>query len=317
MDLLDRMAATGRRVAVLGGGTGSEREVARVSAGAVAAALGRLGLPCDLFDLRANALPAGLDPAVHVVLPLVHGAYGEDGRLSADLDRAGFAYAGCDQAASVLCFDKYACKAVAARLGIPVAADRLLSPGRPVAHAELQARLGSPYILKPRRDGSSVGLHLVRTEEDHAAARDDLAASAYLAERYIAGCDLTVGILDGEALGVVAVHPQGGLYDYRHKYTAGLSRYEAPAAIGAELAARLRGHAVAAFAACGCRDFARVDFRLGDDGSLAFLEINTLPGMTPTSLLPMSAGCMGIGFDQLVARLVGCALGRAGDAAAP
>ena len=317
MDPLEQVAASGRRVAVLGGGTGSERAVALVSAGAVAAAVERLGLPCDLFDLRANALPEGLDPAVHLVLPLVHGAYGEDGRLSADLDRAGCAYAGCDQAASVLCFDKYACKAIAARLGIPVAADRLLFPDQPVAHAELAAQLGSPCILKPRRDGSSVGLHLVRSADDHAAARDDLAATVYLAEHYIAGCDLTVGVLGGEALGVVAVHPQGGLYDYRHKYTGGLSRYEAPAVVGADLAARLREWSRAAFAACGCRDFARVDFRLGDAGEVAFLEINTLPGMTPTSLLPMSAGCTGIGFDQLVARFIGCALARAGGGGAP
>jgi D-alanine-D-alanine ligase len=307
---LDGIRARGLRVAVLCGGGGSERAVSLVSGKAVEAAALALGLPCDCFDLRAHRLPEQLHPDTHLVLPIIHGAYGEDGRLSAELDARGFAYAGCDQASSAICFDKLAAKAIAARLGIPVAEERLLFPGEPVAFAELARELGTPFVLKPRRDGSSVGLHRVGEAAAYLAATADLAATEYLAERYLAGYDLTVGILAGRALGVVAIHPEGGLYDYRHKYTSGLSRYEAPARIDADLAERLKQWASRLFLVCGCRDLARVDFRLDADGAPAFLEINTLPGMTPTSLLPKAAACAGISFEELVGEWAGLALGR-------
>ena len=310
MALPDDIRARGYRVAVLCGGSSSERAVSLVSGKAVADALESAGVPCELHELESNTLPASLDPAVHLVLPVIHGTYGEDGLLSAELQSGGFAYAGCDQAASVLCFDKLACKAVAARIGLPVAGDMLLTPGQHPAYADLATRLGETFILKPRRDGSSVGLHLVRSEEEYAAAEGDLARTGYLAESFINGCDLTVGVLGDRALGVVAVHPKSGLYDYAHKYTSGMSRYEAPAAIPETVAGQLRDWSLSIFRACGCRDLARVDFRYGEDGTAAFLEVNTLPGMTPTSLLPKSAGCLGMGFGDLVLAWTNFALQR-------
>lgn len=310
---MDRQVAlrdSGYRVAVLCGGPGTEREVSLVSGKAVHAAFGGLGLECDLFDLPEIALPAGLDPERHLVLPIVHGTFGEDGVLSALLEAAGFAYAGCDMASSALCFDKFACKAVAARLGIPVADDWLLLSGQPTGYDVLRERLGSKLILKPRLDGSSVGLHLVEDGKAYASLAGELSARDYLAERFLEGHDLTIGILDGKPLGVVAVFPDGGLYDYAHKYTAGLSRYEVPAGIEASAQAQLEDWAARLFRACGCRDLARVDFRMGMGGELFFLEINTLPGMTPTSLLPKSASVMGIDFESLVLEWAGFALER-------
>lgn len=310
MDIKESILSGGYRVAVLCGGSSSEREVSLVSGSAVAEAFESIGVPCDLFELEKNAVPAGLFRNTHLVLPLVHGTYGEDGHLSAELDYLGYAYGGCDQASSVLCFDKLASKAIAAHCGIPVARDRFIPAGEAVRHADLSGKLGEHYILKPRRDGSSVGLHLVSDAKGFELAAADLAGCDYLAEAFIAGCDLTVGILAGRALGVVAVYPEGGLYDYKHKYTSGLSRYEAPADIPAQLADTLRGWSEQLFHACGCRDLARVDFRLGTATEVAFLEINTLPGMTPTSLLPKAAQSAGISFEQLVLEWAGFALQR-------
>ena len=305
MEWPDQFTKAGCRVAVLSGGSSSERDVSLVSGKAVIDALEQSGIPCELFELKENSLPSELDPSVHLVLPIVHGSYGEDGCLSADLERYGFAYVGCDQASSVLCFDKLACKAIAARIGLPVAPDRLLVPGEKISFEDLQMDLGPTIILKPRRDGSSVGLHLVRDLDQFVTAGADLEQAEYLAESYIEGCDLTVGIIWGKAMGVVGVYPEGGLYDYDHKYTTGMSRYEVPADLPMELASQLRDWSLGIFKACNCRDMARVDFRMGLDNIPVFLEVNTLPGMTATSLLPKSAECFGVSFKALVETLAG------------
>lgn len=310
MSVAERIHETGRCVAVLCGGNSSERDVSLVSGAAVADALESLEVPFEIYKLVDNRLPQELDPSRHLVLPVIHGTYGEDGRLSAELDQAGFVYAGCDQQSNVLCFDKFATKAIAARLGLPVAEDRLLEAGGSVDYDQLKTRLGTPMILKPRQDGSSVGLHLVSSHEQFGSVREDLLKTDYLAESYMEGIDLTVGILGGKALGVVGVHPDGGLYDYEHKYTAGMSRYDVPARIDEELASRLKIWSERIFAGCNCRDLARVDYRMSSTGEVIFLEINTIPGMTPTSLLPKSALCEDISFKDLVLRWIGFSLNR-------
>lgn len=311
MTSVEQIRAAGYRVAVLCGGRSSEREVSLISGRAVETALRAAGCPCDCYELEENRLPAELDARRHLILPVIHGSYGEDGRLSADLERGAFAYGGSDAAASVLCFDKLATKALAVRSGLPVAIDLLIRPNCIPSYADLVQVVGSPFILKPRRDGSSIGLHLVSDEPAYERARADLACGDYLAEAFLEGHDLTVGFLRGKALGVVAVHPEGGLYDYDHKYTSGLSRYEVPARIPSSLAEQLQSWTLEVLAVCGGRDLARVDFRLGRDGSVVFLEINTLPGMTPTSLLPKTASLVGLDFAQLVLQWVACALERA------
>lgn len=300
MSLLEQIQSSGTRIAVLCGGDSSEREVSLVSGKSVAGALESLGLPCVLMELVDNSLPDTLNPATDLILPVIHGKYGEDGQLSAELEQKGFAYAGCQQAASVLCYDKLASKSIASRQGIPVARDLQLRPESIPGYAEVVRRIGLPFILKPRFDGSSVGLHLVRQEQHYHSAMQDLNRVDYLAEAYVEGIDLTVGILGQDALGVVAILPQGGLYDYQHKYTSGMSEYQAPAEIDGQLATTLRDWSKDIFRSCGCRDLARVDYRMTSSGEVFFLEINTIPGMTPTSLLPKSAQCSGITFAELV-----------------
>ena len=310
MDSMGEIKERGYRVALLSGGGGSEHEVSLVSGESVQGALDALGIPSDRHILERRGLPHCLRPKRDLVLPLIHGSYGEDGQLSAELAAGGFAYAGSGQAASALCFDKLACKAVAAHGQVPVARDHLLLQDDPPAYAVLRRQLREPMILKPRFDGSSVGLFFVKSEVGYGEALKGGLTGDYLAEEFVEGIDLTVGILDGEPLGVVAVHPEGGLYDYAHKYTRGLTRYDVPARLDESLRSQLCEWSRELFRICGCRDFGRIDFRLGTEGTVVFLEINTLPGMTPTSLLPKTASCVGISFEDLVLRLVTRALGR-------
>ena len=288
------------RFVVLCGGPGPEREVSLSSGAAVEEALAGAGLAVRRVDLEEAALPPDLDPARDLVLPLVHGLYGEDGRLSAALASRGMTYGGSGAAASALCFDKWACKAAAARLQIPVAADRLLDPGFAPDYSDIVRHLGSPFILKPRLEGSSVGLFLVDGPAVYEGAQAKLQERIYLAEALVDGVDLTVGILGGRALGVVGIRPEGGLYDYEHKYTPGRSHYDVPARCPPQLQEQLQRWSEMLFHVCGCRDLARIDFRLSREGAPVFLEVNTLPGMTGTSLLPKAAGIAGMDFRTLV-----------------
>ena len=165
-------------------------------------------------------------------------------------------------------------------------------------------------VVKPNAEGSSVGLHLVRGTEALATVLAGITAGSWLIEARIAGRELSVGLLGGRALGVVEIRPRSGVYDYASKYTKGATEYFAPAPLEAAVTAAVQRAAEAAFAACGCRDYARADFILSAQNEPIFLEINTLPGMKETSLLPMSARCAGLDFIALVRELVTPALER-------
>lgn len=290
-------------IAVLAGGTSAEREVS-LRSGAATAAAAAASFPTRLFEVNENALPAGLDPRTHVVLSTLHGTFGEDGGMQRLLEAAGFAYAGCAAAASALTMDKTLTKQTAAARGVPVAPAVVFDGAQPPAAAALTAQLGPEVVLKPNGEGSSVGLRICATPAELAAAMAETRRGRWLAERRVRGTELTVGVLHGRAMGVVEIAPKSGHYDYASKYTPGASEYFVPARISAEATAALRGHAEAAFAACGCRDFARIDFILAPDGAPVMLEINTLPGMTATSLLPKSAADAGHDFISLVRAMV-------------
>jgi len=176
--------------------------------------------------------------------------------------------------------------------------------------AALTAELGEQVVLKPNREGSSVGLQIVTSKVGLEIALSGLRQGDWIAEKRIVGRELTVGLLRGRAMGVVEIVPKSGVFDYTSKYTKGLTEYFAPAKISEELAAAVRSAAETAFAACGCRDYARIDFMLSGDGELYLLEINTLPGMKETSLLPMSARCVGLDFIALCRELTAPAVER-------
>ena len=299
-----------QRVAVLMGGTSAERAVSLRSGAAVAAALERQGMDVLRMDVSSEALPPALDPALHVVFPVLHGGWGEDGGVQAALEDVGFAFVGCDARASSLCMDKPRTKETAQRAGVSVAAGIVIEPGAASTAEEMLVRLGEEIVVKPAAEGSSVGLEFLQGATEFAQWLAKPRHGRWLAERRLRGRELTCGVLDGHAMGVVEIAPKSGVYDYASKYTAGASEYLFPAPLGEESTRRVKAYAEAAFAACGCRDFARIDFILLPSGEAFLLEINTIPGMTETSLLPKSASCIGLDFDGLVRRMLAPALVR-------
>jgi D-alanine-D-alanine ligase len=333
------------RIIVLLGGDSPERDVSMVSGRAVAAALLRRGhevVAVDTAGGRRVDLQArgaiGTEPpssalapegsAIHaverigaqafgdvdVVFVALHGTGGEDGTIQALLETIGVAYTGSGVLASSLAMDKELSKRVFRDLGVP-------TPQGFVVHAataigEIRPRVarecGYPVVVKPNAQGSSVGVSVVRDESllaeavQHAAAYDE----RIVFERFVPGREVTVAIYEGRALPVVEIVPKSGLYDYRSKYTPGSSTYHVPAELPESVASELQRHALLCFHALRCRDFARVDFRLSPANEPYCLEVNTIPGMTPTSLVPKAAQAAGIDFETLVDGIVRAAGSR-------
>ncbi len=296
-------------IAVFAGGTSPEREVSLGSGKAAALAMAYTH-PTQFFTVDSDALPEGLDPERHIVCSTLHGIFGEDGGMQRLLEGAGVAYAGCDAKASDLTFDKWRTRQTVSAQGVQVAPGRVFQAAAKPTAAALTAEFGEQVVLKPNRQGSSVGLQIVTSKAGMEIALGSIRQGEWIAEERIIGRELTVGLLRGRAMGVVEIVPKSGVFDYTSKYTKGLTEYFAPAPISDELAAATCTAAETAFAACGCRDYARVDFMLTNDGELYLLEINTLPGMKETSLLPMSARCVGLDFIALCRELVAPAVER-------
>ena len=272
--------------------------------------------PTRLFVVEQDALPDGLDAKRHVVCIMQPGTFGEDGGMQGLLDAGGFTYASADARASELCFDKWRTRQAVSAMGVQVAPGRhFLANAKPTATA-LAAEFGEQVVLKPNRQGSSVGLQIVTSKVGLEIALGGIRQGEWIIEKRIIGRELTVGLLRGRAMGVVEIVPKSGVFDYTSKYTKGLTEYIAPAKLSDETASAVRTAAETAFAACGCRDYARIDFMLSAEGELYLLEINTLPGMKETSLLPMSARCVGLDFVALCRELVAPAVARFAPAAA-
>lgn len=300
-----------RRYVVLGGGVSVERTVSLRSAAAVADTLREWVGPTVVNEtLNGPCLPGYLDPAEDLIVPMLHGTFGEDGFLQFLLEHDGFVYAGCDAASSRLCIDKVRTKAEVALRGLEVLPQLTFFAHNPPAVAEVTAMLGAEVVFKPTASGSSVGLCLVDGEDEIRQALATLPAGQWMAEPRVRGMEVSVGILHGKALTPVGIEPRGGVYDYVHKYTSGQTAYHVPARLPQETLDRLASYTEEASLACGCRDFARVDFIVPEVGEPVFLEVNTLPGMTPTSLLPKSASGAGFDFANLVLHMIAPALER-------
>ena len=294
-------------IVVLCGGLSSEREVSLRSGRAVASALPG----ARLVELAADALPEWLDPAKHVVFPVLHGGWGEDGRAQAEMEARGLAFAGCSSAASRLCMDKVATKRAMRGADVPAIPEVAFAGAAKPTAAALVAALGEHLVIKPSDQGSSVGLFMLAGEGAVAEALAALpAAGNWMAERRLRGREMSIGLLDGQPMGLVEIVALTGVYDYRTKYTKGASEYRFPSPVDAGLTAAIGAAAARLFAAGGCRDFARADVFLEPDGRFYFLEINTMPGMTETSLMPKSASCAGLDFPALVRRMIAPALAR-------
>lgn len=306
---MERCFVTDPIIAVFSGGVSAEREVSLGSGAACAIALSR-HFATRLFDIKTEAVPAEVDPAKYVVFSTLHGTFGEDGGMQRLLDKAGIIYAGCDAAASALTMDKIATKRAAAKRGVTGAKDVVFQAAKKPAPAKVLAELGEKLVMKPSDQGSSVGLHIISGKAELEKALAEAKTGTWLIEQRLYGHELSVGVLNGRAMGVVEIRPKSGVYDYASKYTKGMTEYQAPAPLTETQTAQVQRAAENAYAACNCRDYARVDFIFSEKDGLFLLEINTLPGMKETSLLPMSAKCVGLDFTALVRELVSPALKR-------
>lgn len=335
-------------IVVLAGGDSPERAVSLTSGRLVCAALRRRGHhvllldvwrglpdaeigadPMALFrgatggeDEALPDIPGGANPVGENVLRLcgladvvflaLHGAAGENGQVQAMLDCFGIPYTGSGHGASYIAMDKPLCKTLVKQGGVLTPDWCVLDRQQSMEHACAQVRetVGFPCVIKPCDGGSSVGVMMVDDPEElpHALAAAWHAGGRFMAERRIVGRELTVAVLDGRALPAVEIIPRDGFYDYENKYIAGRTEEICPAPIGERATQALAECAQCAFELIGLRSYARGDYIMDDEGRLWFLEFNTLPGMTPTSLLPQEAQAVGMSYEDLCEKIVEMAL---------
>lgn len=301
------------KVAVVMGGSSAERDVSIQSGTGVMRALASLGYEAQSLDYDARFIDNIREIAPDVVFNALHGPGGEDGQAQALLDFLRIPYTGSGVEASALSMDKHLTKKLLAAEGLPTAAWDLfdLSGGTlPL----LPGSLDLPLVIKPRYEGSSSGVIVVKTHEQWTNAMI-AAAKTYpqiMAEEFVPGQEFTCGVLGEEALPVVEIIPNADeFYTYEAKYASGGSTHVVPAKIDEDLAARLQMLALSVHRLLGMRDYSRTDFIVTKEGRPYILELNALPGLTPTSLLPDACAAIGISYEALVERLVSYALARA------
>lgn len=299
------MELAGKRIALAKGGPGSEREVSLATAKGVAEALASLGM--EVVELDIGGPDFMVPDGVLAVFNVIHGTFGEDGQLQRVLEERGIPYTGAGSASSELAFDKARSKARFVECGVPTAEYQLL----PLATAHPgDVKIAVPFVMKPLREGSSVGVHIIRDPAGIAPAIDDLKrfGGEALVEAFICGKELTVGILGDQVLPVVHIQPREGFYDISNKYPwltgTGGCEYFCPADLSPETTKAVQDAALAAHRALGVEVYSRVDVLLDESGRPFVLEVNTIPGMTATSLLPKAARAAGIMYPALCARIL-------------
>ncbi|MGE5662833.1 MAG: D-alanine--D-alanine ligase [Deltaproteobacteria bacterium] len=295
-----------KTVGVFLGGESSERDVSLRTGAAAVAALRRLGYDVREIDLVGDWLVGIRDSGADVAFLALHGRFGEDGCIQGALELARIPYTGSGVAASALSMSKVLAKRVAAAAGVPVAQDVLYEGESP--SGALPPGIGFPFVVKPDREGSTVGISIVRTPEEWGPALAEAGKfdRRVLVEAYIPGREITVGILNGKVLPAIEIVPKSGsgFYDYRSKYTAGQTEYVIPVPMDRDILVRAAEYTRKAAAALSLRGAARLDYRVDPAGNLFFLEANTIPGMTETSLLPKAAKFDGMTFDELVEEIL-------------
>jgi D-alanine-D-alanine ligase len=311
------------RVAVLKGGRSLERQVSLRSGARVEDALGSLGHEVLALDAGADLVPRLKDARPEAAFVALHGPGGEDGTVQELLEILDIPYTGPGVAACMRCMDKVLAKHLIRGAGVPTpdwaafnaTAFRELGAGE--ALDEIEDRLGFPLVVKPAGQGSSLGVQFAAASDQVPGAL--LAAFSYddrvLLERHVAGRELAVGLLGGEPLPIVEAIPrEEDFYNFEARYEIGRTQFVCPAELSEEVAREVQEEAVRTWEALGCYGFARVDLILGEDGPRV-LEVNAIPGLTDTSLMPQAAEAAGIGFEQLVERILALALDRAAPVA--
>ncbi len=302
------------RIAVLYGGVSGEREVSLSTGKGVVNALQKKHHEVIEIDFNPNRLDELIDLDVDLVFIGLHGKYGEDGRIQGFLDMLGIPYVGSNVLASALAMDKAKAKQIFANYNIPVAnslsfqittetnMDQIIE--------QIKNTFNTPFVIKPNREGSTLGLTVVNNENEIKDALEKAIAcdDVILVEEFIDGMEITVPVLgkpgSEEALPIIEIIPKNELYDYESKYTPGGSEHIVPARIDSETTKKIQAYAVSAHQALGCKTYSRVDFILTKENIPVILEVNTLPGMTPTSLFPDAAKAIGMTYDDLIEKLV-------------
>jgi D-alanine-D-alanine ligase len=294
------------KVAVLMGGPSSEREISFLSGNAVLAALKSEGVDAHGFDPKERPLADLAAERFERVFIALHGRFGEDGTVQGALETMRIPYTGSGVMASALAMDKWRTKLVWLASGIPTPRYAVVDSG--TDWMRIVAELGLPLIVKPAREGSTIGITKV-TAVDHdelaqahavAAKHDDLV----LVEEFVVGTELTASILNDRALPLIRIEAPAGNYDYHNKYFSDETKYFCPAGLPEEKEREIRAAALAAFRVVGCHGWGRLDLMLRRDGSFSFLEVNTSPGMTGHSLVPMAAKVAGLDFPDLCVEIL-------------
>lgn len=292
-----------RKIAVLMGGPGSERDVSKATGAGVAKALRSLGAEVSEVDVKGANFELPGD--VELAFIALHGTFGEDGQVQKILENRGVAYTGEGAAESELAFDKIRSKEAFRQHGVTTPYWQIITIGQ-------RPTIPIPFVIKAPRQGSTVGVHIIRNEREVDAAMAD--ASTYdrelLVEKFIPGRELTIGILGDQALPILEIIPKGGFYDFTNKYpflnpsAGGGAEHVCPAQIPEEQTRAIQDLALRAHRALGLQVYSRVDIMLPEEGEPSVLEINTIPGMTEASLLPEAAAAAGIGYPELCARII-------------
>jgi D-alanine-D-alanine ligase len=291
------------KIAVLKGGPGSERKVSLKSAESVTEAL--LSLGANVVEVDVTSSDFAVPSDVLIAVNMIHGTFGEDGQIQTILEQRGIPYTGAGVEKSRVAIDKVKSKKCFLDAGVPTPRSQILK-----LDGKDKLNLSIPVVVKPPLEGSSVGVHIVRTEEELAPALEDSKkyGSETLVEEFIEGKELTVGVLGDQVLPVIHIEPVSGFYDINNKYPwmsgTGKTLYHCPAELDEETTKRVQDAALAAMRAVGVEVYGRVDVMLREDGEPFVLEINTIPGMTVSSLLPKAARAVGIEFPQLMERII-------------
>lgn len=304
-----------KKIAIVMGGPSAEREVSLNTGGAIADALEKLGYDITRIDLLPEKLPEVLkEKGIEVVFNAVHGLHGEDGRMQGMLDMLGVPYTGSGVEANVLAMDKVISKQMFILEDIPTPRSIVLAKTLPMdALKEKIESFALPVMVKPPEQGSTIGMSKVSVMEE----LEDALNTAFeysdkvLIEEFITGREFTVSVLkyrgNTEALPVIEIRPHSGAYDYHSKYTKGATTYIVPAEIDDKTTKLMQEYSCKIFELFGCKGVARVDFMMDSKGELFALEINTVPGMTATSLVPKAAGAMGMSFEEVCERILASA----------
>ena len=287
------------KVAVMMGGSSAEREISLMSGNGVLNALRSRGVDAHAFDPADKPLSALKDEGFERVFIILHGPFGEDGTLQGALETLGIPYTGCGVMASAICMDKWRTKLLWRGAGLPIPEFELLDENSDFAAVE--ARLGLPLFVKPATEGSSIGVTKVKQPGELKAAFEE--ARKYdplvLAERFVGGGEYTCAVIDGQAYPTIKIEPATEYYDYQAKYFRDDTVYRCPSGLSEEVEQRARALCLQAFQVLGGQGWGRVDFLMDEAGGIYLLEVNTNPGMTSHSLVPMAARAQGISYEDL------------------